>query len=81
MTAKFGSFFEHAETGEKRQNVISSFTQDPISVIFAIHFINLKFYLTNYHHIFKVKFNFMQLTSKAAVKDFQSVRPNGRKKG
>ena len=37
MTAKFGSFFEHAETGEKRQNVISSSTQGLISVIFAIH--------------------------------------------
>ena len=30
-------FFEQAETGEKGQNVISSFTQDPISLNFAIH--------------------------------------------
>ena len=29
MTAKFGSFFERAETGEKRQNMISSSAQDP----------------------------------------------------
>ena len=37
MTAKFVTFFEHAETGEKRQSVISSSTRGPISVIFAIH--------------------------------------------
>ena len=36
-TAKFGSFFKPAEMGEKQQNVINSFTQDPISLIFAIH--------------------------------------------
>ena len=37
LTAKFGSFFDHAETGEKGQNVISSSVQHPISLIFAIH--------------------------------------------
>ena len=37
LTAKFGSFLDHAETGEKGQNVISSFVQHPISLIFAIH--------------------------------------------
>ena len=37
MIAKVGSFFKHAEMGEKGQNVISSITQDPISLIFAIH--------------------------------------------
>ena len=31
------AFFEHAEMGEKGQNVVSSFTQDLISLIFAIH--------------------------------------------
>ena len=36
LTAKFGSFLGHAETGEKRQNVISSSVQHPISLIFAI---------------------------------------------
>ena len=37
LTAKFGSFLDHAETGEKGQNVISSSVQHPISVIFVIH--------------------------------------------
>ena len=37
LTAKFGSFLDHAETGEKGQNVISSSVQHPISLIFAIH--------------------------------------------
>ena len=37
LTAKFGSFLDHAETGEKGQNVISSSVQRPISLIFAIH--------------------------------------------
>ena len=37
VTAKFGSFFEHVETGEIRQNVISSSVQHLISLIFAIH--------------------------------------------
>ena len=37
LTAKFGSFSDHAETGEKGQNVISSSAQHPISLIFAIH--------------------------------------------
>ena len=37
LTAKFGSFFDHAETGEKGQNVISSSVQHPISLISAIH--------------------------------------------
>ena len=37
LTAKFGSFLDHAETGEKGQNVISSSVQRPISRIFAIH--------------------------------------------
>ena len=37
LTAKFGSFLDHAETGEKEQNVISSSVQHPISLIFAIH--------------------------------------------
>ena len=39
LTAKFGSFLDHAETGEKRQNVIScsSSVQHPISLIFANH--------------------------------------------
>ena len=37
LTAKFGSFSDHAETGEKGQNVISSSVQHPISLIFAIH--------------------------------------------
>ena len=37
LTAKFGSFLDHAEAGEKRQNVISSSVQHPISLIFAIH--------------------------------------------
>ena len=36
LTAKFGSFLDHAETGEKGQNVISSSVQHPISLIFAI---------------------------------------------
>ena len=37
LTAKFGSFLDHAETGEKGQNVLSYFIQHPISLIFAIH--------------------------------------------
>ena len=37
LTAKFGSFLDYAETGEKGQNVISSSVQHPISLIFAIH--------------------------------------------
>ena len=37
LTAKFGSFLDHAETGEKGQNVIKSSVQHPISLIFAIH--------------------------------------------
>ena len=37
LTAKFGSFLDHAETGKKGQNVISSSVQHPISLIFAIH--------------------------------------------
>ena len=37
LTAKFGSFLDHAETGEKGQNVINSSVQHPISLIFAIH--------------------------------------------
>ena len=40
MTTKFGSFYDHAKIGEKRQNVItsmcSSFAQDPNFLIFAI---------------------------------------------
>ena len=34
LTAKFGSFLDHAKTSEKGQNVISSFVQHPISLIF-----------------------------------------------
>ena len=37
LTAKFGSFLDLTETGEKGQNVISSSVQHPISLIFAIH--------------------------------------------
>ena len=37
LTAKFGSFLDHAKMGEKGQNVISSFVQFPISLIFALH--------------------------------------------
>ena len=37
LTAKFGSFLDHAEMGEKGQNVISSSVQHPISLIFAIY--------------------------------------------
>ena len=37
MTGKFGSFLDHAETGEKGKNVISSSVQNPFSLIFAIH--------------------------------------------
>ena len=37
LTAKFGSFSDHTETGEKGQNVISSSVQHPISLIFATH--------------------------------------------
>ena len=37
LTAKFGRFLDHAETGEKGQNVISSSVQHPISLIFEIH--------------------------------------------
>ena len=37
LTTKFGSFLDHAETGEKGHNVISSSVQHPISSIFAIH--------------------------------------------
>ena len=36
LTAKFGSFLDHAETVEKGQNVISSSVQHPISLIFAM---------------------------------------------
>ena len=34
---EFGSFLDHAETGGKGQNVISSSVKHPISFIFAIH--------------------------------------------
>ena len=37
LTAKFGSFLDHVETGEKGQNVISPSVQYLISLIFAIH--------------------------------------------
>ena len=37
LTAKFGSFSDHKETGEKGRNVICSSVQHPISSIFAIH--------------------------------------------
>ena len=37
LTAKFRSFSDHAETGEKGRNVISSSAQHPITLIFAIH--------------------------------------------
>ena len=37
VTAKFGSFFDQAETDEKRQNVISSSILRLISFIFAVH--------------------------------------------
>ena len=37
LTAKFGSFLDHAETGKKGLNVISFSVQHPISLIFAIH--------------------------------------------
>ena len=37
LTAKFGSFLDHEETGEKGQNVICSSVQHLISLIFAIH--------------------------------------------
>ena len=37
LTAKFGSFLDHAEMGKKGQNVISSSVHHPISLIFAIH--------------------------------------------
>ena len=37
VTAKFGSFLDHAKMGEKGQNVISSSVQHLISLIFAIH--------------------------------------------
>ena len=37
LTAKFGSFLNHEETGEKGQNVIYSSVQHLISLIFAIH--------------------------------------------
>ena len=37
LTTKFGSFLDHAETGGKGQNVISSSVQHPISLIFAVH--------------------------------------------
>ena len=46
LTAKFGSFLDHAENpemGEKGQNLISSSVQHPISLIFAIH---VPFYYT-----------------------------------
>ena len=36
LAAKFGSFLDHAETGEKGQNVISCSVQHPISLIFVI---------------------------------------------
>ena len=50
MTAKFGSFFDHAEMEEKRQNVISSSISHPISFIFAVHV---------FYHIFTVDINFV----------------------
>ena len=37
LIAKFGSLLDHAETGEKTQNVIGSSVQHLISLIFAIH--------------------------------------------
>ena len=37
LTAKFGSFLDHAETGEKGRNVISPSVQHPIFLVFAIH--------------------------------------------
>ena len=37
LTAKFGSFLDHAELGKKGQNLISSSVQHPISLFFAIH--------------------------------------------
>ena len=46
LTSKFGSFLDHAETGEKVQNVISSSVQHPISLIFAIH-VSLNHTFTN----------------------------------
>ena len=35
LTGKFGSFLDHTETGEKRQNVINYSVQHPISLIFC----------------------------------------------
>ena len=35
LTARFGSFLDHTEMGEKGQNVISSSVQHPISLIFC----------------------------------------------
>ena len=46
VTAKFGSFFDHAEMEEKRQNVISSSISRPISLCF-------------FYHIFTVEINFV----------------------
>ena len=37
LTTKSGSFLDHAETGEKVQNVISPSVQHPTSLIFSIH--------------------------------------------
>ena len=51
LTAKFGSFLDHAETGEKGQSVISSSVQHPISLIFAIH-VSLKGHWTSLTSIF-----------------------------
>ena len=50
LTAKFGSFLDHAEMGEKGQNVISSSDQQHpiISLIFAIHSMFLLSYMYLY---------------------------------
>ena len=45
LIAKFGSFLDHSEIGDKGQNVISSFVQHPISLIFAIYIVFLLSYL------------------------------------
>ena len=44
LTAKFGSFLDHAETGEKGQNVISSSVQHPISLFLQSMFLLSYFY-------------------------------------
>ena len=43
LIAKFGSFLDHSEIGDKGQNVISSFVQHPISLIFAIYMFLLSY--------------------------------------